>query len=170
MSATLIQEVVGRNVRHVRSARDGLSQVELGARVADRLGVAAWSSATMSAAENGRREFTAAEIVALAVELGVLPGALLLIPEDIEAVVIGGKRGRGNEVMGGTVVARDAVQPIPHETEGVDRLAQLAADAVSRADALTESLDELHIQAMQLRVQALRHSQGSTPARTADHE
>ncbi|WP_307215024.1 hypothetical protein [Microbacterium sp. SORGH_AS_0888] len=124
----------------------------------------------MSAAENGRREFTAAEIVALAVELGVLPGALLLVPDDIDAVVIGGKRGKGDEVLGGTVVTRDEVQPLPHDADGVDHLAQLAADAVSRAEALTESLDELHSGAMRLRVQSLRQSQGSTPERTTDRK
>ncbi len=156
----LIQEIVGQNIQRLRGNRDDLTQVKLGERVAARLGVPTWSSATMSAAENGRREFTAAEIVALAIELGALPGALLLIPEDVEWVVIGGKRGKGDEVLGGTTVGRAEVQPVPQETEGIDHLAQLTAEAVGRAEALSETLDDLHSGAMRLRIQALRLAQG----------
>jgi transcriptional regulator with XRE-family HTH domain len=80
-----VNQVVGYNMARWRTAA-GITQAELG----ERLG--GWSNATVSAAErswDGKRirQFTADEIVAIALELGVPVPALFLPPEDDGASV-----------------------------------------------------------------------------------
>jgi transcriptional regulator with XRE-family HTH domain len=72
-----IEEVIGK---HIADARDqqGMSQQQLAEKIGEVLG-RPWSRQAVWAAEKGRRAFTAAELVAFAVVLGV-PVAHLLSP------------------------------------------------------------------------------------------
>jgi transcriptional regulator with XRE-family HTH domain len=80
-----IGEVIGERVR---TARDGLgwTQTELGKRIGARLGQRAWSRQIVSAAEQGKRAYTAAELLAFANELDVSISYLLTPPLGVEAV------------------------------------------------------------------------------------
>ncbi|MFJ4867773.1 helix-turn-helix transcriptional regulator [Streptomyces sp. NPDC088757] len=64
-----IEEVIGRNLRQIREG-NGLSQTDLGQAMAEHLGKP-WSRQAVSAAEKGRRFFTAADLLALARVLDV---------------------------------------------------------------------------------------------------
>lgn len=59
-----IEQVIGDNVKRLREGL-GISQAELGEEVGVRLGTK-WIPQTVSAAERGKRQFIAAEIVVLA--------------------------------------------------------------------------------------------------------
>ncbi|GGQ20704.1 MULTISPECIES: helix-turn-helix domain-containing protein [Streptosporangium] len=75
-----IEEVIGANVAFLREDR-GMSQAQLGEALGSYLGKP-WSRQAVSAAEKGRRAFTAAELVSLALALGTsLPGLLLPMEE-----------------------------------------------------------------------------------------
>ncbi|NUK87131.1 helix-turn-helix domain-containing protein [Streptomyces lunaelactis] len=87
-----LEEAIGRNVARLRETA-GLSQAQLGTALAAYLGKP-WSRQAVSAAEKGRRAFTAAELVSLALalktslDLLLLPGALgshgALLPGEAE--------------------------------------------------------------------------------------
>lgn len=77
--------MIGRNMRRVREGR-GLSQTDLGQAVTEQLGKP-WSRQAVSAAEKGRRYFTAADLMALARILDTsLPSLLLLAGRDASEV------------------------------------------------------------------------------------
>ena len=82
-----IGEVIGERVR---AARDdlGWTQTELGKRIGARLGQRAWSRQIVSAAEQGKRAYTAAELLAFASELDVSITHLLTPPLGVEAVEV----------------------------------------------------------------------------------
>jgi transcriptional regulator with XRE-family HTH domain len=69
-----VEEVVGRRVRDIRDAK-GMTQEQLGQAIGELLGKP-WPRQTVSAAEAGRRAFTAVELVAIARALGVYVGHL----------------------------------------------------------------------------------------------
>ncbi|WP_046503090.1 helix-turn-helix transcriptional regulator [Streptomyces odonnellii] len=71
-----VEEVIGRNLLRIREER-GLSQAELGQAVEPHLG-RPWSRQAVSAAEKGRRSFTAADLLALARILNTSVPALFL--------------------------------------------------------------------------------------------
>ncbi|MFE5296402.1 helix-turn-helix domain-containing protein [Streptomyces sp. NPDC056632] len=64
-----IEEVIGRNLRQIREGKD-LSQTDLGQAMEQHLGKP-WSRQAVSAAEKGRRFFTAADLLGLARALDV---------------------------------------------------------------------------------------------------
>lgn len=73
-----IEEVIGRNLLRIRERRN-LSQSDLGQAIEQHLGKP-WSRQAVSAAEKGRRSFTAADLMALARVLDVtMPEFFLLI-------------------------------------------------------------------------------------------
>lgn len=74
-----VPEIVGRNVRRAREER-GLTQAELGAALEPLLG-RAWSTQAVSAAEKGRRDFAAEDVMALSIVLDSLPEHFFRIPE-----------------------------------------------------------------------------------------
>ncbi|AWD24953.1 helix-turn-helix transcriptional regulator [Micrococcus luteus] len=82
-----IEEVIGTNLRRVREGR-GQSQTEFGAALGEVLG-STWKPQTVSAAEKGRRQFVAADLVALAHALGVPVPTLLTPPSDVTTVTAG---------------------------------------------------------------------------------
>lgn len=64
-----IEKVIGGNMRRIREQR-GLSQTDLGAAVGQHIG-RSWSRQAVSAAEQGRRSFTAADLMGLSLTLDV---------------------------------------------------------------------------------------------------
>lgn len=78
-----VSEVVGQRLRAVREYL-GLSQAELGRRLAAYLG-RPWFPQAVSEAEHGRRQFTAEELLALAVLLDK-PVSWFFLPLDKGAV------------------------------------------------------------------------------------
>ncbi len=72
-------EVVGRNVRRIRQAK-GLTQAELGLRLAAANATARWQS-TVAALEQGRRRLDIGELLSLAAALEVTSQSLLWLPD-----------------------------------------------------------------------------------------
>jgi transcriptional regulator with XRE-family HTH domain len=81
--AKTIEQVVGENVKRLRERR-GMSQVELGEEVGMLLG-SKWVPQTVSAAERGKRQFIAAELLVLANVLGCRVQNLFE-PEDTTSI------------------------------------------------------------------------------------
>jgi transcriptional regulator with XRE-family HTH domain len=79
-----VEELIGQRIR---SRRDGLemTQEQLGKRLGDILGLE-WSRQAVSAAEKGRRGFTAAELVGIAFALETSVGNLLTPSPDLDAL------------------------------------------------------------------------------------
>ncbi len=69
-----VEEVVGRRMREIRDGK-GMTQEQLGQEVGKMLGKP-WPRQTVSAAEAGRRAFTAVELVVIARALDVYVGHL----------------------------------------------------------------------------------------------
>src|SRR6266516_1783192 len=101
-----VTEIVGERVRAAR-ASTGMSQAELGRRLGGYL-EKPWFAQAVSEAEKGRREFTATELIALAVVLDRpvswfffpadkesfdLPSASLSFNEVADAPLLGGPAG-----------------------------------------------------------------------------
>lgn len=149
--------------------------------VGDALGVNAWTLPAVSNAESGKRSFSASEIAAVARVLDVLPGALFLIPLDVDAVTIG----RNDEpVLRGDIqrlgARLDPDSPMEHLTEigrdvgtwrdqageiaeALRGLATTIATHAERAQGLSDRADDIESLATDARVQMLRYVQGSTP-------
>lgn len=94
-----IEESIGSNMEALRKNL-GISQAELGRRLASYLGNP-WSRQAVSAAVRGGRAFTAVELIAIAAELNTtipqllqssesieLPGARIMKPEHLAAVLV----------------------------------------------------------------------------------
>lgn len=180
-----IEKIVGSNMRRIRERRLGISQEALGQRF-EELGEKRWSRATVSAAESGNRAFSVADLVTIAQVLRVLPGALLVIPEDIESVKVGDRE-----------VSRDAIQ-LPFDAADSDSasarvsdLAQLAELILQDAQPLEAELasiarrlidlgepirrlvdtaDDLQTPALELRKLQLQYAQGSVTQVVTDEQ
>lgn len=81
-----IEAVIGGWIAQ-RREDTGLTQSQVGDELGKYLGKP-WSRQAVSAAEKGRRSFTAAELVAFAVVLGCSVESLLEPPADVAAVVL----------------------------------------------------------------------------------
>lgn len=79
-----IGQVIGERVRVQREAR-GWTQAKLGELVGSQLGQE-WPRQAISAAEKGKRAFTAAELVTFAHVLGVGIGHLLTPPPGVDSI------------------------------------------------------------------------------------
>jgi transcriptional regulator with XRE-family HTH domain len=84
-SIVRIGEVIGERVRARREER-GWTQAELGKRVGTHLGQGDWSRQVISSTEQGRRAFTAAELVTLAHVLDVSVSYLMMPPPGVDVV------------------------------------------------------------------------------------
>src|SRR3954452_11836691 len=91
------EEMVGQRILEIRE-RLGMTQQQLGELLGELLGKP-WPRQTVSAAEKGKRAFTAAELVALAIVLRTQANRLLLAPMELEQL----------EMPGGVFVGRNAV-------------------------------------------------------------
>lgn len=81
-----IEDVIARWITEGREV-SGMTQVQLGERLGEILGKP-WPKQAVSAAEKGRRAFTAAELVAFAVALGCNVETLLQPPMDVDEVTL----------------------------------------------------------------------------------
>lgn len=172
-----IEKVVGGNVRRIREQRLRITQEELGRRIGALRDGEPWSRATISAAEGGGRAFAVADIVTFAQALAVLPGALLLVPEDVSKVIVAGVEVNREDVQRpGDMADPDAASERVYElTKG---LAQIEADAdairervgvafeavasvVRGADSLHEFAGDMHMLGMQLRREQFRYVDGA---------
>jgi transcriptional regulator with XRE-family HTH domain len=106
-----IEEAIGRNIEAMRVSA-GLSQAELGRELGRYLG-GEWSRQAVSAAEKGRRSFTAQELVALAFQLRTTVPQLMQPTEHVQ--------------MGGGTFRVEAVTAalVPDSDEAALRLAVL---------------------------------------------
>jgi transcriptional regulator with XRE-family HTH domain len=82
-----IGEVIGERVRAGREEH-GWTQAELGRRVGAHLGQGAWSRQVISSTEQGKRSFTAAELVTFAHVLDVSVTYLLTPPPGVDVIEI----------------------------------------------------------------------------------
>jgi transcriptional regulator with XRE-family HTH domain len=94
------EEMVGRRVAEIRE-RLGMTQQQLGEALGPLLGKP-WPRQTVSSAEKGKRSFTAAELVALAIVLRTQANRLLLAPMELEQL----------EMPGGEFVGRNALSAV----------------------------------------------------------
>ncbi len=103
-----VEEVVGRRVREIREGQ-GMTQEQLGMAIGELLGKT-WPRQTVSAAEAGRRAFTAVELVAIARALRVYVGHLFTPSLDGSAAVelSPGVALDREEVMGALIEQMDA--------------------------------------------------------------
>ncbi len=76
------EELVGRRIAEIRERFD-MTQQQLGEHLGELLG-RPWPRQTVSAAEKGRRGFTATELFAVAHVLDTWPGRLFAPPADLE--------------------------------------------------------------------------------------
>ena len=79
-----VEELVGRRIRAERE-RLGLTQGQLGEKLGEKLG-RSWPRQAVSAAEQGNRAFTVAELLALAFTLGLSVGGMLMPPSGVDDV------------------------------------------------------------------------------------
>ncbi|MBS9371563.1 hypothetical protein [Rhodococcus sp. B50] len=87
-----IEEVIGRRIQELRKAQPGIGEMTqegLGALLAPLLGKP-WSRQAVSAAEAGKRAFTAVEVVALATVLGTTIDDLFDLRRQTEVVMPSG--------------------------------------------------------------------------------
>lgn len=81
-----IEDVIGQRITRARE-ETGWSQAEIGVKLGGYLGKP-WPRQAVSAAEKGRRAFTAAELVALAYVLGYSVETLLSPPDGVSEVTL----------------------------------------------------------------------------------
>jgi len=92
-----LEEVIGDRML-ARRTELGLTQEQVGARMGRLLG-REWTRQAVSAAEKGRRAFTAVELVAIANVLGETLSALLTPPSDVKAIELGELTEEGGLIM-----------------------------------------------------------------------
>lgn len=124
-----VEEVVGRRIRDIRDSQ-GMTQELLGQEIGKLLGKP-WPRQTVSLAEQGRRAFTAVELVAVARVLGVYVGHLftppLGMPQAIE--ISPGVEMDSDEVMQAmfermdVAASREALRLLIRSTDNLDSLA-----------------------------------------------
>lgn len=91
-----LEEIIGARML-ARRTELHLTQEQVGERVGRRLG-REWTRQAVSAAEKGRRAFTAVELIAIANVLGETIVGLLTPPDDVDLVVLGELDGRGGGI------------------------------------------------------------------------
>lgn len=130
-----IEEAIGKNVLGIREDRD-MSQAELGEALAAYLGKP-WSRQAVSAAEKGRRAFTAAELLALAHVLDTTLYRLMTPPVEAlhvempaEGVTVSTRTlTRMALPTGATETAFEQVDvSLQHVADVLERISGLAAD------------------------------------------
>lgn len=87
LTSMTLEAIVGANLARWREGQ-GMSQAELGRRIGT-VG-REWSRQAVHQAEQGRRAFAVADLVAVALATEVSLGYLLEVPEDVDLVDLGG--------------------------------------------------------------------------------
>lgn len=113
-----IEDVVGQWIIRARE-EVGLTQAQLGEELGRYLG-RSWPRQAVSAAEKGRRSFTAAELVALAAVLGRSVESLLVPPDDVSTVTlaegapIDSRHLRGSDEVTSDASLKQLIQTLSH--------------------------------------------------------
>lgn len=109
------RDLVARSVKRLRMER-GWNQDELGAHVADYVEYP-WTRQTVSDAENGRRAFTAEDVIALALTFDVPISALFQVETMHEQIELGSRKNKR------VIQASEIAAPFsyPRLMEGEDR-------------------------------------------------
>lgn len=127
------EELVGRRITEFRE-RLGITQQQLGERVGDLLG-REWPRQTVSAAEKGKRAFTAAELFALAHVLDTWASRLMVPPVDAPVVTMpSGTELRGLDL---TAPSRDMTYALLDSAEAALRMVNAVYEARIAADQVT---------------------------------
>lgn len=145
-----VEEVVGLRVKQARE-RVGITQEQLGEWLEPLLG-RPWARQSVSVAEQGKRAFTAAELVAIAYVVGVSPHSLMQMPPGVDAVEMPsgsflsredlGKAARSGEGSPGVAVERvqqrlselmQEVEGVNAKTRGIKRTIERLHDDITQA-------------------------------------
>ena len=134
-----IEDVIGYRIAESRE-QAGLTLAALGQALGELLG-RPWPRQTVSTAEKGRRSFTSAELVALAIALEVPVGRLLTPPIEAESVSLA-----DTSVSRRTVVAFTSASPevtaenIEQQVRGLKTMLAAARSHISTALNLAEEI------------------------------
>jgi transcriptional regulator with XRE-family HTH domain len=134
-----IEDVVGQWITRARE-EVGLTQAQLGEELGRYLGKP-WPRQAVSAAEKGRRSFTAAELVALAAVLGRSVDSLLVPPDDVPAVKlaegapIDSRHLRGSNEVASDASLKELIQTLIH----VRRELPVLLESAQRLDNLMDN-------------------------------
>lgn len=115
-----LEEVIGTKLARLRDAR-GMSQAQVGEALPEYLGKP-WSRQAVSAAEKGRRAFTAAELVSLALSLRVSLVELLIPLDGADELELPGGAKVGREAYERSIVVVDESE---RSSDLLDRLGRL---------------------------------------------
>ncbi|MGH3220225.1 MAG: helix-turn-helix transcriptional regulator [Streptosporangiaceae bacterium] len=141
-----VEEYVGQRIRDRREEL-GMTQEDLGIGIGNLLG-SPWSRQTVSAAEKGKRAFTAAELVVIAKVLETRAARLLTPPVEVRQVELPNGVRLGTRELADFGVADkllsdmwdDLVRVIEGAAETLDRSQQTALAAKSLGDKLTTAI------------------------------
>ncbi|MFJ7780079.1 helix-turn-helix transcriptional regulator [Streptomyces yangpuensis] len=133
-----IEKVIGGNMRRIREQR-GLSQTDLGTAVGQHIG-RSWSRQAVSAAEQGRRSFTASDLLALSLTLDVSVPELFFLADW---------RSEGRVQLGeGAEIGADAYRErILHELDAANSAQLMVKADVQELGAAVIKMREQHAKA-----------------------
>jgi transcriptional regulator with XRE-family HTH domain len=137
-----VEELAGQRIRAVREDRD-MTQEELGRRLGKLLG-REWPRQAVSAAERGRRAFTAAELVAIALTLRTSVGHLLTPPFDVDSVDLPGSVQIRREDLAAVVLPSvSADETLAGVAETVNRIQKNLGQVTEGTGMVTEATSRL---------------------------
>jgi transcriptional regulator with XRE-family HTH domain len=131
-----IEQVIGAKIAAKRKEH-GVSQDELGRQLGELLGKV-WSRQAVWAAEQGKRTFTAVELVAFAYVLGVKVEAFMRPPLDIDGITMPS----GFELTYLELIEPSTTPGYREALEEADNLAGVLEEATSSVAELKQSLDK----------------------------
>lgn len=149
-----VEELVGRRVREMRELR-GMTQEQLGAAIGELLGKP-WPRQTVSAAEGGRRAFTAVELVAIARALSFYVGALFTPSWDMGAPAI--------ELSPGSSFELSEIHPVLIERMDVQVVRALIHEVKRNLDIMERASKTIHgeVSLLDQHIEsAVKHADGS---------
>lgn len=131
-----IEEIAGQRIRERREEL-GRTQEGLGKAIGERLG-REWPRQAVSAAERGKRSFTAAELVAIAHALGTNVQQLLTPPPGIGEI----------ELADGVAIDRallaGALSPGRITDKGLERIQEVFSRLLLHVNQLNQAADDVH--------------------------
>ena len=137
-----IEEVIGERIREVRDLQE-LTQEQFGLRLGELLG-RAWSRQAVSSAEQGGRQFTAAELVAIAHVLNTTVPRLLTPPLTAREIELPSGAKLDREPLTRVVFPKvSAVQAVDHARESMRMLVEAVASQHTYFDITLKALDVL---------------------------
>lgn len=151
-----IEEVIGRRMKFVRELNE-MTQEQVGEQLGAMLGKP-WSRQAVSLAEQGKRAFTAAELVAIAAVVGTTVSRLFTPPLDARAIELPTGVTLTRSEMLKTALPRDSADKVIEQMR--ETLVLLAQTSVAASEQTTTLMDTAHVlyDQLELAVQALAYS------------